>query len=98
MDEALIDTAVCRVLRLKFKMGLFEHPYVDVKKAKKEVRSASHIELARECARNSIVLLKNNSNMLPLSKDIKRIAVIGPNADNIYNMLGDYTAPNRSPT
>lgn len=93
VDEALIDTAVCRILRLKFKMGLFEHPYVDVEKAKQAIRSTSHIELARECARNAIVLLKNSNHVLPLSKTIKKIAIVGPNADNIYNMLGDYTAP-----
>lgn len=93
VDEALIDTAVCRILRLKFEMGLFENPYVDVNKAKATVRSASHINLARECAQNLITLLKNKNNTLPLSKNIGKVAVIGPNADNIYNMLGDYTAP-----
>lgn len=93
IDEALIDTAVCRVLRLKFEMGLFEHPYVDPGKAKEEVRSAEHIQLARNCARQLITLLKNEKETLPLSKQIGKVAVVGPNADNLYNMLGDYTAP-----
>lgn len=93
VNEALVDTAVCRILRLKFEMGLFEHPYVDPLKAKKEVRSAKHIALARECARNLITLLKNEHNVLPLSRSVGKVAVIGPNADNTYNMLGDYTAP-----
>jgi beta-glucosidase len=92
VDEALVDTAVCRILRLKFEMGLFEHPFVEPGKAGREVRSAAHIGLARECARNSIVLLKNNKKILPLSPTGK-IAVVGPNADNRYNLLGDYTAP-----
>jgi beta-glucosidase len=90
-----LDTAVARVLRLKFEMGLFENPYVDPAKVSAQVRSDHHKALAREVAREGIVLLKNEQNLLPLSKDIKSIAVIGPNADNIYNQLGDYTAPQK---
>lgn len=93
MDKAVIDTAVCRVLRMKFEMGLFEHPYVDSKIAAKTVRRKEHIELARKIAQSSITLLKNENSILPLSKMINKVAVIGPNADNRYNMLGDYTAP-----
>ena len=93
MDKAVIDTAVCRVLRMKFEMGLFEHPYVDPKIAAKTVRRKEHIELARKIAQYSITLLKNENSILPLSKMINKVAVIGPNADNRYNMLGDYTAP-----
>lgn len=73
-------------------MGLFENPYVSPEQAKKIVRSKEHKEIARQVAREGIVLLKNN-NILPLSKEIKSIAVIGPNADMMYNQLGDYTAP-----
>ncbi|WP_455672319.1 glycoside hydrolase family 3 N-terminal domain-containing protein [Phocaeicola sp.] len=87
-----IDRAVANVLRLKFRMGLFENPYVSPEQAKKMVRSKEHKELAREVAREGTVLLKNEG-VLPLSKEIKSIAVIGPNADMIYNQLGDYTAP-----
>ena len=93
MDKAVIDTAVCRVLRMKFEMGLFEHPYVDPKIAAKTVRRKEHIDLARKIAQSSITLLKNENSILPLSKMINKVAVIGPNADNRYNMLGDYTAP-----
>ena len=93
MDKAVIDTAVCRVLRMKFEMGLFEHPYVDPKIAAKTVRRKEHIELARKIAQSSITLLKNENSILPLSKTINKVTVIGPNADNRYNMLGDYTAP-----
>lgn len=91
MDETAIDQAVRRVLRLKFEMGLFEHPYVDAKTAAREVNNQTAISTAKQAALESITLLKNDGT-LPLSKD-KKVAVIGPNADNIYNMLGDYTAP-----
>ncbi|WP_316788350.1 glycoside hydrolase family 3 N-terminal domain-containing protein [Pedobacter frigoris] len=93
VSMSLLDTAVANVLRQKFALGLFENPYVDPAKAVKTVRSVAHIQLARKVARESIVLLKNQNNTLPLSKQLKNIAVIGPNADNMYNQLGDYTAP-----
>lgn len=88
-----LDEAVGRILKLKFEMGLFENPYVDPVKAARGVRTAEHIALAREVARESVVLLENKNGILPLAPDLKRIAVIGPNADNRYNQLGDYTAP-----
>lgn len=87
-----IDKAVANVLRLKFRMGLFENPYVSPDQAKQVVRSKAHKTLAREVAREGIVLLKNEG-VLPLKKNIGNIAVIGPNADMMYNQLGDYTAP-----
>jgi beta-glucosidase len=92
VSEALIDTAVCRILRLKFRMGLFENPYVQPDAAKANVRSGTHVRLARKVAQEAIVLLKNKDRLLPLSAS-RTIAVVGPNADNSYNMLGDYTAP-----
>ena len=93
ISAAVVDSAVARVLRLKFEMGLFENPYVNPEVAAKEVRSAENVNLARRVAQSGIVLLKNN-NVLPLdAKKVKRVAVVGPNADNRYNMLGDYTAP-----
>ena len=94
VDISVIDTAVARVLRLKFEMGLFENPYVDPKLVAKNVRNAENISLARTIAQESIVLLENKNNTLPLnSKSVKKVAVIGPNAHSIYNQLGDYTAP-----
>jgi len=93
VKDAALDTAVSRVLKIKFDMGLFDNPFVSSKAAAKLVRNAEHISLARKVAQQSIVLLKNEKQLLPLSKKIRSIAVIGPNADNIYNQLGDYTAP-----
>lgn len=89
MDD--IDRAVRRVLRLKFELGLFEHPYVDARAASTTVHDAAAVDVARRVAQASITLLKNDGT-LPLQRN-QRVAVIGPNADNIYNLLGDYTAP-----
>lgn len=92
VTEEEIDRAVANILRLKFRMGLFENPYVDMEKAKNQVRSDNNKDIARFVARESITLLKNEKNLLPLSKS-QKVLVCGPNADNVYNMLGDYTAP-----
>ena len=89
--EARIDTACARILRMKFEMGLFEHPYVNPKAAR-DVRNADNIAVAHQTALELITLLENKNHTLPLRKDM-RVAVIGPNADNVYNLLGDYTAP-----
>jgi len=93
VEPAVLDTAVAHVLRMKFNLGLFDHPYVDEKLVAQKVATAQNKTVARQVARESIVLLKNDQHILPLSKSLKRIAVIGPNADNAYNQLGDYTAP-----
>lgn len=92
ITEDDLNRAVANVLRLKFRLGLFENPYVSPALAKKLVRSEAHKKLAREVARQGTVLLKNEG-ILPLRKTIRHIAVIGPNADVMYNQLGDYTAP-----
>lgn len=88
----LVDRAVRRVLEQKFRLGLFEHPYVDVERAARIAHSKEHQEVALQAAREGIVLLKNDNNLLPLKKNLKSIAVIGPNADNSPNQLGDYSA------
>ncbi|WP_437920983.1 glycoside hydrolase family 3 N-terminal domain-containing protein [Sphingobacterium sp. LRF_L2] len=93
VDQQTLDKAVARLLYQKFALGLFERPYVDERLVEKKVGTKEHIALARAVARESVVLLKNEQQLLPLSKGLKKIAVIGPNADNIYNQLGDYTAP-----
>lgn len=91
IPESLVDRAVRRVLTVKFQLGLFEHPYADAEHAKQVVHSEAHRQLALESAREGIVLLKNESNALPLKKDLKTIAVIGPDADNGWAQLGDYS-------
>jgi beta-glucosidase len=87
----LIDRAVRRVLELKFRLGLFEHPFVDPDRAVQVVHVKEHQELALQAAREGIVLLRNEKGLLPLNRHLA-IAVIGPNADNPRNQLGDYTA------
>ncbi|MBR4688031.1 MAG: glycoside hydrolase family 3 C-terminal domain-containing protein, partial [Bacteroidales bacterium] len=86
-----LDRAVKRVLLRKFEAGLFDHPYVDESAAAGLVRTPGHLEVAAQAAREGVVLLKNDG-VLPLKRGT-RIALIGPNADNQYNQLGDYTAP-----
>ena len=88
----LIDRAVRRVLRQKFALGLFERPYVEPERAVNTVHTREHQDLALQTAREGIVLLKNDKNLLPLKKDLKAIAVIGPNANAPLNQLGDYTS------
>jgi beta-glucosidase len=91
VPEALVDRALRRVLELKFQLGLFDHPYADLAHAQQVVHSAEHQDLALQIAREGIVLLKNENNLLPLRKDLKSIAVIGPNADDGWSQLGDYS-------
>ena len=76
-----VDRSVRRILRIKYLLGLFENPYVDVERAVREANTKESQQLALQTAREGIVLLKNEKNLLPLNKNIKSIAVIGPNAD-----------------
>jgi beta-glucosidase len=87
----LIDTALERVLRQKFELGLFENPYVDASIVAFD--TPPQRELAREIARQSIVLLRNEGDVLPLPKTLRSIAVIGPNADATRHLFGDYSYP-----
>ena len=93
-SEEHVNRACERILRLKFEMGLFDNPYVDPKTAAANVRTEADQQVALDAARASITLLKNDG-VLPLRGDngAKRLLVVGPNADNQYNQLGDYTAP-----
>ncbi|MBR3572061.1 MAG: alpha-L-fucosidase [Bacteroidales bacterium] len=97
VSEKELDEAVRHVLMYKFKLGLFDKSYADFKPSDNEKFKTDFTfdVLNRQAATESVVLLRNDESIpvLPLSKDVKRVAVIGPNADNIYNMLGDYTAP-----
>ncbi|MQP77598.1 beta-glucosidase [Stenotrophomonas sp. MYb238] len=80
---ATVDDRVRDVLRVKFQLGLFDHPYVaDAEASAKLVNSAAHREVALQAARESLVLLKNAGDALPLRRDLKTVAVIGPNADD----------------
>jgi beta-glucosidase len=88
---ALVDRAVRRVLEQKFRLGLFENPYVNVDRAVQVMHSQANQDLALRAGREGIVLLKNEKNLLPLKKDLKSVAVIGPNADDVMNQLGDYS-------
>ena len=92
VTEAEIDRAVHHVLQLKYDLGLFDNPYVDEALAEAEVGTNESAQLAKQVALESAVLLKNDG-VLPFGEHVKKVAVIGPNADNMYNQLGDYTAP-----
>jgi beta-glucosidase len=88
--ESTIDRSVAHVLREKFLLGLFDNPYVDPSYAEKITNSPEHQQLALQAAREAIILLKNQNNILPLDKSkYKRIAVIGPNAADVH--LGGYS-------
>jgi len=91
IDPKTIDSAVARVLRVKFELGLFENPYVNEDEANKWNGNPEHRALAKEAALKSMVLLKNNSHVLPLKKSVKSIAVIG--TDAIEARLGGYSGP-----
>ena len=96
VPEATLNKAVARILRAKFLLGLFEHPYVDPQRAAEVTNSAEHRALAAEAARRSIVLLKNDGNVLPFDRTkLTSVAVIGPNAASVH--LGGYTDPDPPP-
>lgn len=95
VTERDIDRAVASVLALKFRMGLFENPFVDVSRAARTAGCDENRELAYRVALESVTLLKNRKSLLPLTPSVRKIAIIGPNADNVYNQLGDYTAPQK---
>jgi len=90
VSQTTIDEAVRRILRIKFRLGLFEHPYADESRERAVVFSAANVAAARDTASRSMVLLKNDGNVLPISKNIKSIAVIGPLADDQVDMLGPW--------
>jgi beta-glucosidase len=92
VPESLVDRAVRRILRQKMRLGLFEQRVVDPERAAAVLHSPEHRALALRAALEGIVLLKNDQDLLPLGKDLREIAVIGPNADAARNQLGDYTA------
>lgn len=94
--ESLVDLATKRMLTQKFMLGVFENPYVD--EGTVVFDTPDERQLARVIAQKSIVLLKNDGGLLPLRKDLRSIAVIGPNADSIRNLFGDYSYPSHMET
>lgn len=85
-----IDDAVRRILKVKFELGLFENPMTD-KNLTAQVGSKEHRQIARDAVRQSLVLLKNDNKVLPLSKNLKHIHVTGKSADDIGNQCGGWT-------
>ncbi|MHC4881806.1 MAG: beta-glucosidase BglX [Planctomycetota bacterium] len=90
ISEDVLDTAVRRILQVKFQLGLFDNPYIDPELEKSVILAPAHRELARQAVRESMVLLKNEDNLLPLDKKTKSIALIGPLADNQTDLLGTW--------
>lgn len=93
LDIKYVDQAVKRVLKLKYDLGLFDDPYKYCNETREatEIRTPEHLAAARDVAKKAIVLLKNEGKLLPLKKDIKTIAVIGPLGDNKADMNGTWS-------
>jgi beta-glucosidase len=98
VPETEVNEAVRRVLREKFRLGLFDNPYknCDPEREKRDILTPANRQLARDVAERSIVLLKNENNLLPLNKKIKSLAVIGPLANNQRDPLGPWSGFGRS--
>jgi beta-glucosidase len=94
VTETQIDQAVANILRVKFRLGLFDDPYrySDPDREKAEVMKPENIAIARDMARKSIVLLKNEDQLLPISSSVRNVAVIGPMADNRRDLIGSWSA------
>ena len=91
LKTAQVDAMVLPVLEAKYRLGLFDHPYVDESKVESTLNRPEGIELERKIAGRSMVLLKNENHTLPLKKDLKKIAVIGPLADSTRDIEGGWT-------
>ena len=96
LTQATIDEAVRRILRIKFRLGLFEKPYADEARERASLLSREHLAAAREIAARSMVLLKNEHAVLPLDKNLKSLAVVGPLADDPKAPLGSWTGDGRA--
>jgi beta-glucosidase len=95
LSMGVVDEAVRRVLRIKYRLGLFEHPYAVEGREQASLLSAGHLAAARKLAGRSFVLLKNEHETLPISRKIKSLAVIGPLADDAQSMMGSWTGDGR---
>lgn len=89
VKQSVVDEAVRNILRVKFRLGLFDNPYVDEKKAS-VMYDASHLEAAKRAAEESAILLKNEGEVLPLKENIRTVAVVGPMADAPHDQLGTW--------
>jgi len=97
LPMSALDEAVRRVLRIKFRAGLFDRPiFTDVERARRDILTPANREVARHMAEESLVLLRNENNLLPLPKSGKKIAVIGPLADDQANQLGSWIGRGRA--
>ena len=95
LTQRIVDEAVRRILRIKFRLGLFESPYADEDLERRVIFNSAYVAAARELAARSMVLLKNDKQVLPLSKNLKSIALIGPLADSQKDMIGSWTGDGR---
>jgi beta-glucosidase len=91
LSEADIDALVLPILEVKYKLGLFEHPYVDESKVDETLNRPEGLKLERKIASRSMVLLKNDNHLLPLQASVKKVAVIGPLADSTKDIEGGWT-------
>jgi beta-glucosidase len=91
VSEAYLDTMVLPILEAKYSLGLFDHPYVDATKVDAMLSRPEGLELERKLAGRSMVLLRNEGHTLPLSKQLKKVAVIGPLADSGHDIEGGWT-------
>ena len=96
IHEESINDAVRRILRYKYRLGLFKHPYIDLECTKDVILNEKHLDTALKLARESIVLLKNKKKILPLKKDLNAIAVIGPLANDREAPLGSWACEGKS--
>src|SRR5688572_16064291 len=96
LSQAAIDEAVRRVLRIKFRLGLFEKPYSEEARERGSIFTTEHLALARQTAARSFVLLRNEGNVLPLSKTLKSIAIIGPLANSQKDLIGSWSGDGKA--
>jgi beta-glucosidase len=96
LSQKTIDEAVRRILRIKFRLGLFEKPYADEARERAVIFSPEHIAAARLVAARSMVLLKNERETLPISKSLRSVAVIGPLADDRANLIGSWSGDGKA--
>lgn len=95
LPMTVIDAAVRNVLRIKYRLGLFDKPFTDEAREASTLLSAQHLAAAREIAARSLVLLKNDRKTLPINKALNSIAVIGPLADDPQSMIGSWNGDGR---